>query len=243
MPHARQEVDCALVVDGVIKRRFANRRFTDRPVSQRMIEDILEVARFAPSGANIQPWHVYVLAGAEKEEFDPPSAQRVVARAMVLAMLDFRAEMEQWPRAKTDRGLHACLTEAVDRLDLSSEMEPTERDFVRSPLGRAHEAVSVASSWRVEGLAVLAWSLKRFELPPHDTMVPPLAVRAGSGTRGSWRAFPSASSSRAPPPRSSSRTAPPSRSWAAMPRTSSASPPWAAARWRWIPRSSRAWAR
>jgi nitroreductase len=55
-------------VDNVIKRRFACRGFTDRPVSKQTVEDILEVARFAPSGANIQPWHVYVLTGVEKEK-------------------------------------------------------------------------------------------------------------------------------------------------------------------------------
>jgi nitroreductase len=55
-------------VDGIIRRRFANRAFTDRPVTRQTIEEILEVARFSPSGANIQPWRVYVLAGAEKQK-------------------------------------------------------------------------------------------------------------------------------------------------------------------------------
>jgi nitroreductase len=54
-------------VDDVIKRRFANRAFTDDPVPRRTVEEILEVARFAPSGANIQPWRVYVLGGEEKD--------------------------------------------------------------------------------------------------------------------------------------------------------------------------------
>jgi len=35
-------------------------------VPRRTIEQILRVARFAPSGANIQPWHVYVLSGAAR---------------------------------------------------------------------------------------------------------------------------------------------------------------------------------
>lgn len=55
-------------IDNVIKRRFANRGFTDRPVTRKTVEAILEVARFAPSGANIQPWNVYVLGGVEKEK-------------------------------------------------------------------------------------------------------------------------------------------------------------------------------
>jgi nitroreductase len=55
-------------VDAAIRRRFATRSFTNRPISKQTITDILDVARFAPSGANIQPWHVYVVAGAKKED-------------------------------------------------------------------------------------------------------------------------------------------------------------------------------
>lgn len=54
-------------IDEIIAGRFACREFSDAPVPRRIIEQILGVARFAPSGANIQPWHVYVLAGAARE--------------------------------------------------------------------------------------------------------------------------------------------------------------------------------
>jgi nitroreductase len=55
-------------IDKIIKGRFASRSFTSRAVPRQIIADILDVARFAPSGANIQPWRVYVVAGAKKEE-------------------------------------------------------------------------------------------------------------------------------------------------------------------------------
>jgi nitroreductase len=55
-------------VDRIIRGRFANRSFTSQAVPRQTITDILDVARFAPSGANIQPWRVYVVAGAKKEE-------------------------------------------------------------------------------------------------------------------------------------------------------------------------------
>jgi nitroreductase len=55
-------------IDRIIKGRFASRSFTSRAVPRQTIVDILDVARFAPSGANIQPWRVYVVAGAKKEE-------------------------------------------------------------------------------------------------------------------------------------------------------------------------------
>jgi nitroreductase len=55
-------------INEIIAGRFACRDFSDRLVPRQIIEEILGVARFAPSGANIQPWHVHVLAGAVKGE-------------------------------------------------------------------------------------------------------------------------------------------------------------------------------
>ncbi|KRR22699.1 nitroreductase [Bradyrhizobium retamae] len=54
-------------IDSLIAGRYACREFSDRPVQRRTIEEILRTARFAPSGANIQPWCVYALAGASKQ--------------------------------------------------------------------------------------------------------------------------------------------------------------------------------
>jgi nitroreductase len=55
-------------IDEIIAGRFACREFSEVPISRSTIEQILRVARFAPSGANIQPWRVYVLAGDAKDE-------------------------------------------------------------------------------------------------------------------------------------------------------------------------------
>lgn len=52
----------ATVTQAVLGRRSV-RAFLDRPVDRAAIAEILETARFAPSGGNLQPWHVDVLAG------------------------------------------------------------------------------------------------------------------------------------------------------------------------------------
>ncbi|WBL76776.1 nitroreductase [Bradyrhizobium xenonodulans] len=54
-------------IDEIIVGRFACRDYSDAPVSRQTVEQILRVARFAPSGANIQPWRAYVLAGTDKD--------------------------------------------------------------------------------------------------------------------------------------------------------------------------------
>ena len=50
-----------------IKKRAATRAFLDKPVASSLIEKVLEAARWAPSGTNIQPWNVAVLSGNAKQ--------------------------------------------------------------------------------------------------------------------------------------------------------------------------------
>ncbi|KAA3625986.1 MAG: nitroreductase [Proteobacteria bacterium] len=50
-------------VRDALKRRHAARAFLDRPVPRAAIERLLEAARRAPSGANTQPWEVFVVCG------------------------------------------------------------------------------------------------------------------------------------------------------------------------------------
>lgn len=78
-PVSRPDVCGATIFDQVVLSRFACRDFSDRPVPRRMIEDILDVARFAPSGANIQPWRVHVVAGRARDQ---------ISRALVQAHRD-----------------------------------------------------------------------------------------------------------------------------------------------------------
>lgn len=54
-------------IDQIILGRIACREFSDQAVPRQLICEILEVARFAPSGANIQPWNVYVVAGETRQ--------------------------------------------------------------------------------------------------------------------------------------------------------------------------------
>ncbi|MEO0438721.1 MAG: nitroreductase [Pseudomonadota bacterium] len=50
-------------IDRIIKKRISTRAFSDREVSQELIHELLDVARWSPSGSNMQPWRVTVLAG------------------------------------------------------------------------------------------------------------------------------------------------------------------------------------
>lgn len=52
-----------LSVTDAVQARYSARAFLDRPVPRATLEEILKLAARAPSGGNLQPWHVDILAG------------------------------------------------------------------------------------------------------------------------------------------------------------------------------------
>ncbi|MBC5766212.1 nitroreductase [Ramlibacter albus] len=67
-PQVTTVVNDRASVDAAIESRFSCRAFLrDKPVSRETIEEILSVARRAPSGTNHQPWNVYVLMGEARD--------------------------------------------------------------------------------------------------------------------------------------------------------------------------------
>ncbi len=55
-------------VDVAIGSRFSARAFLPKPVERSVLEDVLALAGRAPSGTNTQPWNVYVLQGAKRDQ-------------------------------------------------------------------------------------------------------------------------------------------------------------------------------
>lgn len=58
-----------MTVTEAIESRTSCRAFLPTPVSGETLRAILETAKYAPSGGNLQPWHVYALAGEPLAEF------------------------------------------------------------------------------------------------------------------------------------------------------------------------------
>ena len=50
-------------VSEAVAERKSIRRFLDKPVSNELLIELLEKAKRAPSGGNLQPWRVYVING------------------------------------------------------------------------------------------------------------------------------------------------------------------------------------
>ncbi len=56
------------LVDQAIQTRQSIRAFLSQPVPRETLTHLLELAARAPSGTNTQPWKVYVLQGASRDQ-------------------------------------------------------------------------------------------------------------------------------------------------------------------------------
>src|SRR5205085_11224203 len=57
-----------MTVEEAVAGRRSIRAFLPKPVPRELIERVLAIAGRAPSGSNVQPWRVWVLQGAARDE-------------------------------------------------------------------------------------------------------------------------------------------------------------------------------
>src|SRR5262249_60611574 len=66
------------VYEAVSSRRSV-RGFTDQRVPREVIERVLSAAAWAPSGSDLQPWHIYAVTGAPLAQLKKLATERVAA--------------------------------------------------------------------------------------------------------------------------------------------------------------------
>ena len=63
----------------LIKARKSIRGYLQKPVPQEVIAEIIEVAKWAPSSMNTQPWHVHVVTGEPLERIREGNTKNMLA--------------------------------------------------------------------------------------------------------------------------------------------------------------------
>jgi hypothetical protein len=105
----------------------------------------------------------------------PPTRARAAKRALVLTAVAFRAKLEyEAPQLDAPDTIRRRQLDWVASLNLGDELEPNEWKVLRRPVGKLEHDDAFDAMWRVEGLVVLAWAFRRYEMPPDDEMVDPV---------------------------------------------------------------------
>jgi F420 biosynthesis protein FbiB-like protein len=118
-----------------IGRRRSIRRFKPDPVDRELITQVLEAARLAPSGSNVQPWKFVVVRSAQKRDslceaaYDQPMFRE--APVVVVALGDRKVFKKRLRRGKelVDIGaVDASIMETVGRVYGARQKDPADVD-------------------------------------------------------------------------------------------------------------------
>jgi len=118
--------------------RASTRAFRDQNVSDEQVKTILDAARWAPSGVNIQPWQVAVVRGATKQKL---AEALISARAGGQANPDYQYYPSEWFEPFKERRKHCglALYQALEirREDKDKQVEAWNNNyrFFGAPVG------------------------------------------------------------------------------------------------------------
>ena len=81
-------------LESAVRERRSIRKYRPDPIPKKLIEEILDIARWSPSWGNTQPWQIHVITG------EPLEAFRKANVASMAAAEPLRNEIpmpEKWP--------------------------------------------------------------------------------------------------------------------------------------------------
>jgi len=160
---ARREIGSGLAetVDGALTTRRSIRAFLSDPVPRETVRHILEVASRAPSGTNIQPWHVWVVAGEAKAKL---SQAVLAARDAGEEYFDYAYYPKQWTepflsrRRKVGYDLYGLV--GIEKGDKEAMWRQHTRNFVffDAPVGLffTFERILETGTWLDVGMFIEA---------------------------------------------------------------------------------------
>ena len=131
-----------------MQRRRTVRQFSDRPVPRSIIENCLETAGTAPSGAHQQPWHFVVV--------EDPAVKQAIREAAELAEAEFYSTAPaEWLAALAPLGTdrHKPYLEAAPYLiAVFAERYGKGEDGTRHPHYYVAESVGIATGFLITAL-------------------------------------------------------------------------------------------
>ena len=144
------------ILDTAIRSRRSVRGFRPDPVPKRLLMEIIETARAAPSNFNSQPWRVYLLAGKAKQALGDAILKEYHANSTA-PFSPFPQPMPADCAARVDdfgRRYYSAL--GIDRSDTTARARQTGRNYIffDAPVGMIFtiHAAMTKHSWLDCGL-------------------------------------------------------------------------------------------
>ena len=127
----------------LIQARKSIRGYQQKPVPRALIEEIIEVAKWAPSSMNTQPWHVHVVTGEPLER---------IRRGNTENMLSGVPPKRDFPMKESYEGIHrerqvGIAVQLFDVMGIAREDKARRTDWVMRGFRQFDAPVSLVLSY------------------------------------------------------------------------------------------------
>ncbi|WP_027359160.1 nitroreductase [Desulforegula conservatrix] len=110
-------------VSEALKNRVSIRAFLDKPVPEETLKKIFTDAQLSPSNCNVQPWQVYVVSGAKKDEIKNKMVAAVMSGQAPNPDFDWKVKYEGVHRDRQFGSAHALYSSmGIERSDKEGRM-------------------------------------------------------------------------------------------------------------------------
>ncbi|NYT11243.1 MAG: nitroreductase [Methanomassiliicoccales archaeon] len=153
-----------------IKKRRSIRKYTKKPILEKDLRELLEVARLAPSGSNRQPWEIILVRDeTRKKELVPLCKdQKFIADCSVLLVgvdnpeqkwqrVDLAIAFDHIALAAVEKGLGTCWIGAFDREAVARYLKVPEGKVVTACLTLGYPAEDPEPRHRKEMEDLFHW--------------------------------------------------------------------------------------
>lgn len=153
-----------------IKNRRSIRKYHVKPLPEKDMMEILEVARLAPSGSNRQPWEMIVIQDLErKRELVPLCKNQKFIEDCSVFLVGIDDPNQKWQRvdlaiafdhitlAAMEKGLGTCWIGAFDGKAIGQYLEVPEGKVVTACMTLGYPAETPGSRHRKEGEELYHW--------------------------------------------------------------------------------------
>jgi nitroreductase len=126
----KSDVKAANVLDAVVRSRKSVRAFRPDSVPKRLLMEVIETARAAPSNFNSQPWRVYLLAGGAKDAFGEAITRAYRANTTPLFSPFPQKSPAECAARVDDFGRRYYSALGIERSDMAARANQTGRNYV-----------------------------------------------------------------------------------------------------------------
>lgn len=113
-----------------IRQRHSVRGYLDKEVPEQVLQQIFELAQWAPSNCNVQPWKVYVASGSLRDRLSAEMRRRVIERVPANPDYEYRGDFVGEYRTRQVECAVALYSQmGIERHDREGRMRAVLRNY------------------------------------------------------------------------------------------------------------------